>query len=186
MSRIGKRPIPLPKGVTLLVEAGNSVTVKGPNGQLSQTLPDAMIIAQEEGQIFVRRPDETKRSRSLHGLTRTLLANMIIGVTDGFKKVLEINGVGYRAAVQGKILNLSLGFSHPVVLDPPAGITFAVGEKNSVIISGPDKQLVGDIAAKIRELRPPEPYLGKGIKYQNEVIRRKAGKAGKTGKGAKK
>jgi len=186
MSRIGKRPIVVPKGVTVQFGTDNEVRVKGPKGELVQSLPSIMMFEQQDGQIQVVRPDEQKRSRALHGLTRTLVANMIIGVTDGFQKVLEINGVGYRAALQGKNLNLSLGFSHPVILEPPAGITFTVGERNTLIISGPDKQLVGDVAAKIRKLRPPEPYLGKGIKYQNETIRGKAGKAGKTGKGAKK
>lgn len=185
MSRIGKRPIQVPKGVTVQVSDSNLVTVKGPKGQLTQQLPSIISIVQDGAVITVSRPDDEKLSRSLHGLTRTLVSNMVIGVTTGFEKVLEINGVGYRAQKQGKALNLSLGFSHPVILDPPPGIEFNVGEKNTVIISGPDKQLVGDVAAKIRELRPPEPYLGKGIKYLNEVIRRKAGKAGKTGKGKK-
>lgn len=186
MSRIGKRPIPVPKNVTITIADGNVVTVKGPKGQLSQAFHPSMQLSLEDGQLIVSRPDDAKLHRSLHGLTRTLLANMVTGVTDGFQKVLEINGVGYRAQVQGKNLQLSLGFSHPVVIEPPDGISFGVGERNTIIVSGIDKQKVGDVAANIRKLRPPEPYLGKGIKYQGEVIRRKAGKAGKTGKGAKK
>jgi len=186
MSRIGKQPIVVPKNVTVQIDDQNNVVVKGPKGQLSQSFHPSMKLSLEDGVMRVERPDEEKFHRALHGLTRTLLANMIIGVTDGFQRVLEINGVGYRAQKQGKNLVLALGFSHPVVIEPPDGIELNVGERNTIIISGSDKQKVGDLASKIRKIRPPEPYLGKGIKYQNEVIRRKAGKSGKTGKGAKK
>jgi len=179
MSRIGRKPIPVPKAVTVTVESGNFVTVKGPNATLSRNLPVAMRIVQEDGTITIERPSDTKEHRALHGLTRSLLANMVIGVSDGFRKVLEINGVGYRATKTGKDLTLALGFSHPVVVSPPAGIDLTVGERNTVIVSGADKQLVGEVAANIRGLRPPEPYKGKGVKYLEERIRRKAGKAGK-------
>ncbi len=179
MSRIGRKPIPVPKAVTVTVESGNFVTVKGPNATLSRNLPVAMRIVQEDGTITIERPSDAKDHRALHGLTRSLLANMVIGVSDGFRKVLEINGVGYRATKTGKDLTLALGFSHPVVVSPPAGIDLTVGERNTVIVSGADKQLVGEVAANIRGLRPPEPYKGKGVKYLEERIRRKAGKAGK-------
>lgn len=179
MSRIGKRPISLPNAVTVTVGTGNLVTVKGPKATLTQQLPAAMQIVQQDGTVTVERPSDSKEHRSLHGLTRSLLANMVTGVSTGFQKVLEINGVGYRAQKTGRDLTLSLGFSHPVVVSPPEGVDLNTGERNTLIISGADKQLVGEMAANIRGLRPPEPYKGKGIKYQDERIRRKAGKAGK-------
>jgi large subunit ribosomal protein L6 len=179
MSRIGRKPIPVPKSVTVTVADGNHVTVKGPKATLTQSLPAAMRIVQQDGTLLVERPSEAKEHKSLHGLTRSLLANMVTGVSDGFTKVLEINGVGYRAQKTGRDLTLSLGFSHPVVVTPPEGIELATGERNTIIISGADKQLVGEVAANIRGLRPPEPYKGKGVKYSDERIRRKAGKAGK-------
>ncbi len=182
MSRIGKKAIEVPQGVTVTVAEGNLVTVKGPKGTLAQQLPSEMEIHQEDGTITVTRPSDEKHHRALHGLTRSLLNNMVVGVSSGFQKVLEINGVGYRAQKTGRNLTLSLGFSHPVVVESPEGIDLNVGERNTVIVAGVDKQLVGEVAAYIRSLRPPEPYKGKGVKYQNEVIRRKAGKAGKTGK----
>lgn len=186
MSRIGKRPIPLPKGVEVTISDGNLVRVKGPKGQLEQQLPTEMAIVQENGTITVQRPSDEKRHRALHGLTRTLVFNMVHGVTQGWERALEINGVGYRAALEGKALVLQLGFSHPVRIEPPENVTFAIGERRSasdplpLYIRGINKQVVGEQAAKIRSLRPPEPYKGKGIKYLEERIRRKAGKAGKT------
>jgi len=186
MSRIGKRPIPVPKGVEIKIDDGNLVTVKGPKGQLQQQLPAEIIIAQENGTINVQRPSEAKQHKSLHGLTRTLLFNMVHGVTEGWERRLEINGVGYRAALEGKTLVLQLGFSHPVRIEPPENVSFAIGERRTasdplpLFIRGINKQVVGEQAAKIRGLRPPEPYKGKGIKYAEERIRRKAGKAGKT------
>lgn len=179
MSRIGRKPIPVPQAVTVTVEGSNFVTVKGPKATLSRNLPEAMRIVQEDGTITIERPSDAKEHRALHGLTRSLLANMVTGVSDGFRKVLEINGVGYRATKTGKDLTLALGFSHPVIVSPPDGIDLTVGERNTVIVSGADKQLVGEVAANIRGLRPPEPYKGKGVKYLEERIRRKAGKAGK-------
>jgi large subunit ribosomal protein L6 len=179
MSRIGRKPIPVPKAVTVTIDEGNHVTVKGPRATLTRTLPADMRIVQEDGTLLVERPSEAKQHKALHGLTRSLLANMVIGVSDGFQKVLEINGVGYRAQKTGKDLTLSLGFSHPVVVTPPDGIELNTGERGTIIVSGADKQLVGEIAANIRGLRPPEPYKGKGVKYADERIRRKAGKAGK-------
>ena len=179
MSRIGRKPIPVPAGVTVTIADGNAVTVAGPRGTLTQALPSAMRLVQNDGIITVERPSESKDHKALHGLTRSLLANMVTGVSTGFQKVLEINGVGYRAQRTGRDLTLSLGFSHPVVITPPEGIELTTGERNTVIVSGADKQLVGEIAANIRGLRPPEPYQGKGIKYIDERIRRKAGKAGK-------
>ena len=178
MSRIGNSPIAVPAGVEVKVAAGNAVTVKGPKGTLSQTLHQDMIIEQQDNVITIKRPSEDKMHKSLHGLTRTLLNNMVLGVTEGFKKELEINGVGYRAAMQGKKLGLTLGFSHPVEVEPPAGITVEVPNPNQIVISGSDKQAVGEFAANIRKIRPPEPYKGKGIKYADEHIRRKEGKAG--------
>jgi len=186
MSRIGKKPITVPNGVTVTVGQGNLVTVKGPKGSLTQQLPADITINQDNGTLNVVRPSDEKQHRALHGLTRALLNNMVVGTSTGFQKVLEINGVGYRAQKTGKNLTMSLGFSHPVIVEAPDGITLDVGERNTVIISGADKQAVGEIAANIRSLRPPEPYKGKGIKYSTETIRRKAGKAGKTGKGGKK
>ena len=178
MSRIGKQPIAVPAGVTVTISPANEVVVKGPKGTLTQTFDTAMNIALEENQVVVTRPNDLKRNRSLHGLTRTLIANMIEGVTNGFTKVLEINGVGYRAQKQGKKLVLSLGYSHPVEMEDPEGLTTAV-DGNKITVSGIDKAAVGQFAAEIRDKRRPEPYKGKGIKYIDEVIRRKEGKTGK-------
>ena len=179
MSRIGRMPITVPAGVTVTVEEGNFVTVKGPKGELKKQLHGDMIIKQENGVIEVTRPSEIKMHKALHGLTRTLLNNMIVGVTDGFKKELEINGVGYRAQMQGKTLVMNLGYSHNVEMNAPEGVTIEVPNPNSIIISGSDNQVVGQFAAEVREKRPPEPYKGKGIKYIDERIIRKEGKAGK-------
>ena len=178
MSRIGKQPIAVPAGVTVTISAANEVVVKGPKGTLTQSFDTAMNIALEENNVVVTRPNDLKRNRALHGLTRTLIANMIEGVTNGFTKVLEINGVGYRAQKQGKKLVLSLGYSHPVEMVDPEGLTSAV-EGNKITVSGIDKAAVGQFAAEIRDKRRPEPYKGKGIKYIDEVIRRKEGKTGK-------
>ena len=178
MSRIGRKPISVPAGVDVKIEAGNVVTVKGPKGTLTQTLHPAMTIAQEGDVINVTRPDDSKENRSLHGLTRTLLANMVEGVTEGFKKNLEVNGVGYRVAKEGKKLVMNLGFSHQVNMEEIDGITIDVPDANHIVVSGPDKQKVGQFAAEVREKRPPEPYKGKGIKYADEVVRRKEGKTG--------
>jgi large subunit ribosomal protein L6 len=180
MSRIGNKPIPLPKGVTVDLD-GTHITVKGPKGTLERDLRPEIIVKQEEGQIVVTRPSEDNLHRSLHGLTRTLIANMVIGVTDGYTRNLEIAGVGYRVAKDGNNLIFSLGFSHPVRVEPPAGISFNVETPTRLSVSGIDKQVVGEQAAQIRKLREPEPYKGKGITYQGERIRRKAGKAGKVG-----
>ncbi|MCL2387163.1 MAG: 50S ribosomal protein L6 [Defluviitaleaceae bacterium] len=179
MSRIGKLPIIVPAGVTVTVADGNELTVKGPKGTLTRKLSPDMTIAQEEGQLKITRPNDLKKFRALHGLTRTLINNMVVGVTDGYTKRLEINGTGYRAAKSGKKLTLNLGYSHPVEMEDPEGITSEVDGTNKIIITGIDKEKVGQYAANIREKRPPEPYKGKGIKYENEYIRRKAGKAGK-------
>ncbi len=178
MSRIGRLPISIPAGATVTLAEGNVVTVQGPKGTLTNTFDSAMNIAIEENQVVVTRPNDLKRNRSLHGLTRTLIANMIEGVTTGFTKVLEINGVGYRAAKQGSKLVLSLGYSHPVEMEDPQGLTSTV-EGNKITVAGIDKQHVGQFAAEIRAKRAPEPYKGKGIKYIDEVIRRKEGKTGK-------
>ena len=178
MSRIGRMPITVPAGVTVNVADGNVVTVKGPKGELTRALRAEMIIKQEGNTITVTRPSDDKLHRSLHGLTRTLLNNMIIGVTDGFKKELDVNGVGYRVAKEGKNLVMNLGFSHQVIVPEIEGITIDVPGPNKIIVSGCDKQTVGQFAAEIREKRPPEPYKGKGIKYTDEVIRRKVGKTG--------
>ncbi|MBQ8301701.1 MAG: 50S ribosomal protein L6 [Clostridia bacterium] len=178
MSRIGKLPITVPAGVEVKISDTNEVTVKGKNGTLSRQLHQDMIIKQEGDVITVERPSENKMHKSLHGLTRTLLNNMIVGVTDGFTKELEINGVGYRAAMQGKVLNLSLGYSHPVNFEAKEGVTIEVPAPNKIIVKGANKEDVGATAAKIREFRQPEPYKGKGIKYSYEVIRRKEGKTG--------
>ena len=178
MSRIGKMPIAIPGGVSIEVAENNHVTVKGPKGTLSRTLPQAMAIKQENGVLTVERPNDSKESKSLHGLTRALINNMVTGVTEGYSKVLEINGVGYRAAKQGKKLTLTLGFSHPVEMEDPEGIETKVTD-NKIEVSGIDKEKVGQYAAVIRDKKRPEPYKGKGIKYQNETIRRKVGKAGK-------
>lgn len=178
MSRIGKQPIVVPAGVTVTISPANEVVVKGPKGTLTQTFDSAMNIALEDNQVVVTRPNDLKRNRSLHGLTRTLIANMVEGVTNGFTKVLEVNGVGYRAAKQGKKLVLSLGYSHPVEMEDPEGLSTAV-DGNKITVSGIDKVAVGQFAAEIRDKRRPEPYKGKGIKYIDEVIRRKEGKTGK-------
>lgn len=178
MSRIGKLPIDVPSGVSVDIK-GNLVTIKGPKGTLSRTLRPEIGVSQQDGRLVVTRGGEDKQSRSLHGLSRTLVANMVEGVTNGYTKTLEIVGVGYRASLQGRKLILALGYSHPVEINPPDGIEFVVEEKaNRVHVKGIDRQLVGDIAADVRFKRPPEPYKGKGVKYQGEVIRRKVGKAG--------
>ncbi len=177
MSRIGKMPIDLPSGVTL-TQADGEVTVKGKNGELKSKFDKKMTIKQEGEQLIVTRPDDTKQSKALHGLTRALLANMVTGVSEGFSKTLEIVGVGYRVQLQGTKLIFGLGYSHPVEVEAPAGITFEVPNPNTIIIKGNNKQHVGQCAANIRTLRPPEPYKGKGIKYQGEYIRRKVGKTG--------
>ncbi|NLY43004.1 MAG: 50S ribosomal protein L6 [Clostridiaceae bacterium] len=179
MSRIGRMPITIPAGVNVSVEGNNVVTVKGPNGTLTKQLHKDMIIKVENGSVIVKRPSDIKMHKALHGLTRTLIANMVTGVTAGYQKNLEINGVGYRAQKQGKKLVLSLGYSHPVEMEEPAGITVEVPAPNKIIVKGADKQAVGEFAAQIRSKRPPEPYKGKGIKYETEVIRRKEGKTGK-------
>ena len=178
MSRIGRMPITVPAGVTVNVAEGNVVTVKGPKGELTKALRPEMILKQEGSTITVERPSDDKLHRSLHGLTRTLLHNMIVGVTDGYKKELEVNGVGYRVAKEGKKLNMNIGYSHPVVMEEIDGITIEVPSPNKIIINGIDKQKVGQFAAEVRGKRPPEPYKGKGIKYTDEVIRRKEGKTG--------
>ncbi len=179
MSRIGKRPIEVPSTVTITIEADNAVTVKGPRGELSGTFNPEMTLARENGTLTVVRPSDQREHRAIHGLTRTLLANMVDGVTTGFTKVLAIQGVGYRSAMDGTTLVLTVGYSHPVRMVPPEGITFATETPTRVIISGIDKQMVGEQAAQIRRVRPPEPYKGKGIRYEGEVVRRKAGKTGK-------
>ncbi len=178
MSRIGRMPIAIPTGVTVDIAENNHVTVKGPKGTLERTLPSEMEIKLEGAEVVVNRPNDLKKMKSLHGLTRTLVFNMVVGVTDGFEKVLEVNGVGYRAAKQGKKLVLNLGFSHPVEMEDPEGIESTV-DGNRIIVKGIDKEKVGQFAANIRAKRPPEPYKGKGIKYADEVIRRKVGKTGK-------
>jgi large subunit ribosomal protein L6 len=175
MSRIGKQPIEIPDGVNVAVDPGR-VTVNGPLGELTQNVPARMQIDKEDGQLVVKRPTERGDDRALHGLTRSLVANMVEGVTKGFEKRLEIQGVGYRASLRGTALELNVGFSHPVVIDAPAGITFEVPAQNEVIVKGIDKQQVGEIAAEVRDVRPPEPYKGKGIRYQGEYVRRKVGK----------
>ncbi len=178
MSRIGRAPITVPAGVEVTVD-GSTVTAKGPKGTLTRTMHSNMTIAMEGNVITVTRPDDNKENRSLHGLTRTLIANMVEGVANGYKKELEINGIGYRAEMKGKDLFMKIGFSHDILMTPPEGITVEVPSPNKVIISGADKQVVGQFAAEVREKRPPEPYKGKGIKYVDEYIRRKEGKAGK-------
>ena len=178
MSRIGKLPITIPAGVDVKIGAENEITVKGSNGTLTRKLHPDMIIKVADGVLTVERPSEDKLHKSLHGLTRTLINNMVIGATTGFSKELEINGVGYRAQMQGKTLVLSLGYSHPVEYTPAEGITLEVPAPNKIIVKGANKEVVGETAAKIREYRMPEPYKGKGIKYVDEVIRRKEGKAG--------
>ncbi len=182
MSRIGKLPIAVPKGVDIKLSGDNVLTVKGSKGTLTKQFHKDMIIKVESDQILVERPSDLKIHKSLHGLTRTLVNNMVEGVTNGYQKALDINGVGYRAQKQGKKLVLTLGYSHPVEMEDPEGITTEVPAPNKILVKGIDKQVVGEIAAKIREKRPPEPYKGKGIKYENEVIRRKEGKTGGKGK----
>ncbi|MBI2723920.1 MAG: 50S ribosomal protein L6 [Chloroflexi bacterium] len=181
MSRIGKLPIPLNKNVQLTID-GAHVVVKGPKGELTRDFPGNMTFAVEEGRVVVTRPDDEKSSRALHGLSRTLLANMITGVADGFTRTLELQGVGYRATQAGPKVNLSVGFSHPVEIAPPDGIQLEVDGTTRVHVRGIDKELVGQVAANIRKVRKPEPYKGKGIRYLGERVRRKAGKAGKAGK----
>ncbi|MFZ4664821.1 MAG: 50S ribosomal protein L6 [Prochlorotrichaceae cyanobacterium] len=178
MSRIGKRPIPLPDKVTVTIE-GQAVAVKGPKGELSRVLPSGVTVQQEEKTVVVNRVNDSRVARERHGLCRTLVFNMVEGVSQGYSKRLEIQGVGYRAQVQGQKLVLSMGYSHPVEMDPPQGIQFAVENNTNVIITGIDKELVGNTAARIRAVRPPEPYKGKGIRYAGEQVRRKAGKTGK-------
>ena len=178
MSRIGKQPIPVPSGVDVKID-GRTVTVKGPKGELSQTFTDILTIALEDGELLVTRPDESRTARSLHGLTRTLLANMVAGVSAGFSKNLEIVGVGYRAAMKGKDIELQLGYSHPVLVTAEPGITFEVPQPTRITVLGIDKQRVGQVAADIRKWRKPEPYKGKGIRYEGEHVRRKLGKAAK-------
>lgn len=178
MSRIGRMPVTLPAGVDVKVEPGNLVTVKGPKGTLTQKLSEQMSLNQDGGVINVTRPNDAKDNRSLHGLTRTLLNNMVVGVTDGYKKELDVNGVGYRVAKEGNKLVMNIGFSHQIIMEEPEGISIDVPGPNKIIVSGIDKQKVGHFAAEVREKRPPEPYKGKGIKYADEVIRRKEGKTG--------
>jgi large subunit ribosomal protein L6 len=178
MSRIGKLPIPVPAGVEVKID-GNNVEVKGPKGSLSLVVAEPIKVALEDGNVVVTRPDDERNSRSLHGLTRTLIANQIHGVTQGFSKGLEIVGTGYRVTAKGSDLEFALGYSHPILVQPPKGITFTVEGNTKVVVSGIDKQAVGEVAANIRKLRKPEPYKGKGVRYAGEVIRRKAGKAGK-------
>lgn len=181
MSRIGRKPVAIPSGVTVNL-ADNVLTVKGPKGELSRTFHKDMIIKLEENTLVVDRPSENKMHKSLHGLTRTLIDNMVTGVTQGFSKTLEISGVGYRANKQGNNLNLVLGFSHPVVVEPTNGLSIDVPQPNKIVVSGIDKEAVGAMAAYIRKFREPEPYKGKGIKYEGEVVHRKVGKAGGKGK----
>ena len=178
MSRIGRAPIAIPAGVEIKVEDNNVVTVKGPKGTLTQQFNPNMAIAIEENVLHVTRPNDAKENRALHGLTRTLIHNMVVGVTEGYKKELDVNGVGYRVAKEGNKLVMNLGFSHQVTVEEIEGITIEVPSANKIVISGTDKQKVGQFAAEVREKRPPEPYKGKGIKYTDEVIRRKAGKTG--------
>jgi large subunit ribosomal protein L6 len=175
MSRIGKQPIAIPDGVNVAVDPGR-VTVNGPLGELTQKVPARILIEKEDGQLLVKRPTERGDDRALHGLTRSLVANMVEGVTNGFEKRLEIQGVGYRASLRGTALELNVGYSHPVVIDAPAGITFEVPAQTEVVVKGIDKQQVGEIAAEVRDVRPPEPYKGKGIRYRGEYVRRKVGK----------
>jgi large subunit ribosomal protein L6 len=177
MSRIGKKPIPIPDKVTVTID-GQTLTVKGSKGELKRTLPEGVTLKQEDGQILVERINESRMARERHGLCRTLVANMVEGVSKGYERKLEIQGVGYRAAVQGANLNLNMGYSHPVLIEPPAGIAFVVEGNTNVTVTGIDKELVGNTAAKVRAVRPPEPYKGKGIRYQGEKVRRKVGKTG--------
>ena len=179
MSRIGRMPIAIPAGVTVTIAENNKVTVKGPKGTLERDLAPEMDIKEEDGHIVVTRPNDLKKMKSLHGLTRTLINNMVVGVTAGYEKVLEVNGVGYRAAKQGKKLTLNLGYSHPVEMEDPEGLETVLDGQNKITVKGIDKEKVGQYAAEIRDKRRPEPYKGKGIKYADETIRRKVGKTGK-------
>jgi large subunit ribosomal protein L6 len=179
MSRIGNMPISIPAAVEIEIGDDNTVTVNGPKGSLTQRFSPSMRLQRENGTVLVERPDNQREHRSLHGLTRTLLNNMVVGVTDGYKRDLEIQGVGYRAALDGKVLVLSVGFSHPVRMSPPDGVSYTLDGNTRLSVVGIDKQLVGEEAARIRRVRPPEPYKGKGIRYAGERVRRKAGKAGK-------
>ena len=179
MSRIGRLPDAIPAGVTVEIAENNKVTVKGPKGTLERELPTEMSIKLEGEEVVVTRPNDLKKMKSLHGLTRTLINNMVVGVTEGYQKVLEVNGVGYRAAKSGKTLTLNLGYSHPVEMEDPEGVESTVEGQNKIIVKGIDKEKVGQYAAEIRDKRRPEPYKGKGIKYADEVIRRKVGKTGK-------
>ncbi len=179
MSRVGKMPIAIPAGVTVDIAENNQVTVKGPKGELTRVLPQEMTIKVEDGHVVIERPNDLKKIKAYHGLTRALINNMVIGVTEGFKKTLVITGVGYRASMQGTKLNLALGYSHPVEMETPEGLTIEVPEQTKIVVSGISKEKVGQCAAEIRSLRAPEPYKGKGIKYEDEYIRRKVGKTGK-------
>ena len=179
MSRIGKLPIAVPAGVTVTVDENNLVTVKGPKGTLTQQVNPIITINQENGQLVLTRPSDAKPHKAMHGLYRALVANMVHGVTEGFSKTLEMVGTGYRASVENNVLTINIGFSHPVILTAPEGITYSCPSQTKITVSGIDKQKVGNLAADIRAIRKPEPYLGKGIKYEGEVIRRKEGKAGK-------
>ena len=178
MSRIGKQPIPVPSGVDITVD-GREVTVKGPKGSLSHEVAGALVIAQEDGTLTVTRGDEERRTRELHGLTRTLISNMVVGVTQGYEKKLEIVGTGYRVVAKGSNLEFALGYSHPITVEPPAGVTFTVEAPTRFSVSGIDKQQVGEVAANLRKLRKPDPYKGKGVRYAGEQVKRKVGKAGK-------
>ncbi len=178
MSRIGKQPIPVPAGVEVKVD-GDHVSVKGPKGELSASFDPSMSIKLDDSVITVTRPDDEREHRSLHGLTRTLIANMVTGVSEGFSKTLEIQGVGYRAAMNGSNLEMQLGFSHPVIVTPPSGVTFEVPAPTRIVVSGFDKQQVGQTASEVRGWRPPEPYKGKGVRYEGEYVRRKLGKTAK-------
>lgn len=181
MSRIGKQPVPIPDKVQVNID-GSEVTVKGPKGELYQRFPVEITINQEDDQLIVTRPTDQRHHRALHGMTRALLNNMVVGVSEGFQKSLTIEGVGYRAEMQGKTLVMHLGFSHPVPVEPPDNVEFEVEERGRIVrVRGIDKQVVGEVTANIRKLRPPEPYKGKGVRYEGEFVRRKAGKAGKTG-----
>lgn len=179
MSRIGRHPIAIPAGVTVTIDGDNLVTVKGPKGTLTQAVNKNITVKQEDGHVVVTRPNDEKENRAMHGLYRALIANMVTGVSEGFKKTLNLVGTGYRAEAKGSTLTINIGFSHPVVLEAPANITYATPNQTTIEVSGIDKQQVGNLAADIRAIRKPEPYLGKGIKYADEVIRRKEGKTGK-------
>ncbi|HOB86589.1 MAG TPA: 50S ribosomal protein L6 [Bacillota bacterium] len=178
MSRTGRKPIPLPGGVQVQI-AGNHIKIKGPKGELEKELPPGIAVEQEEGQLLVKRPSDSPQHRSLHGLVRSLIHNMVVGVTEGFSRTLELVGVGYRASMQGNKLVLNIGFSHPVVIEPEPNLSLEVSGNNKIVVKGIDKQQVGDFAARIRKIAPPEPYKGKGIRYENEHVRHKVGKAGK-------